>query len=265
MDRRWDGGKGARPEVTAAELKAKLYARHFASTAQMPGPWTCIEEWRGIDLLAFSAWSSVSGGRLDRIGYEVKVSRSDLRRELLNPDKRTANVAWCNQFYFAVPRGLLTADELAYDEPDWDPGDFLRTPCRHSRGGAEYPAWGASPGRCHKGKREALLVGPLPAPHGWGTDHPYPRYRPHESYRCDACGGKGHEGISRVERDAPTIWAPKDVGLIVVDGVGTHLVRKAPRRAAVPQLGPHELGQLVRFVSMRPDPRHQPRQSAAVA
>ena len=69
--------------MNSADVKAALRLRHPASRAQMPEPWTVLEEWRGIDLLAISAWQSL--GNYARIGYEIKVSRSDLRRELLKP------------------------------------------------------------------------------------------------------------------------------------------------------------------------------------
>lgn len=234
---------------TAAEVKAALYARHPGSGGQMPGPWTCIEEWRGIDLLAFSAWSSAS--RYARVGYEVKVSRSDLRRELLRPDKRTANVEWCDEFYFALPAMLLTEDELSFTQPAWTADDFKRTPCRYSYRGPECPEHRADPGPCARGKRSTLMIGPL---REWERSH-----RRHVDVTCENCGGRGYEEKSLVEREGPTCWVPPDVGLVVVDGRGTRLIKKSPRRQTVPQMNRSELGQFVRFVSMRPDPRHHAR------
>lgn len=211
----------------------------------MPGPWTCVEEWMGIDLVAFSAWASA--GNYARVGYEVKVSRSDLRRELLNPGKRMRAVRWCNEFYLAVPRGLLTASELAYREPDWEPGDFTRESCP----AATEPLW---PSRCRRGKVEAILIGPL--------ERTRSSYRHHVVVKCPTCQGKGTIGASRVEKTAPTLWVPNDVGLVEVDGNGCHITRRAPRRQDVPALSPSTLGQLVRWVSLRPDPRHQPHLAA---
>lgn len=236
--------------MTAAGVKRALYARHYASSAQMPGPWTCIEEWRNIDLLAFSAWSSASGGRYDRIGYEVKVSRSDLRAELLNPYKRARNVEWCNEFYLAVPKGMLTADELAWQEPEWPEGAFSREQCPNRRSGY-----------VHRGRKCQEAV-PVPttcarwiSSYGNGYDEGYVKIP------CRQCGGRGYLERSHVETVAPTVWVPRDLGLITVDGRGTRMVKRAPRRKEVPAMSAGEVGQLVRFVSMRPDPRHAPRRN----
>lgn len=242
--------------MTAAEVKEALRRHHPGGTFPMPGPWTCIEEWRSIDLLAISAWSSQGG--YARVGYEVKVSRSDLRRELLRPQKRSLNVAWCNEFYFAVPPGLLTAEEIAYQEPGWAPEDFQRTPCRYSDGAPNDPGYRADPGPCRRGKRHGLLVGPMTKPVGWDEGWASTvRHRPRVEYPCDGCAGRAHEGVSRVEREAPTVWVPQDVGLVEIASGGVRVVRRSPRRKEVPPLNARELGQLIRWVSIRPDPRHQ--------
>lgn len=247
--------------MTAEEVKAKLYGRHPGYGGQMPGPWTCIEELHGIDLVAFAAWSQpqprVSGVKGQRIGYEVKVSRSDLRRELLRPQKRAAAVAWCHQFYFAVPRGLLTADELAYEEPEWPDEAFTRTPCPL----LAHHAW-----RRRRRKPRCEEIVPVPVVLGryhtfgdrtWGTGDGWTRIP------CRTCGGKGHIGRSQVEQEAPTCWVPRDVGLIEVDGRGCTVVKPAPIRREVPLVGHRDLGQMVRWVSMRPDPRHHAQAAAS--
>ncbi len=233
--------------MTAKELKDRLYARHFASAAQMPGPWTVIEEWRGIDVVAFSAWHSAQ--RYARVGYEVKVSRGDMRSELLNPGKRQRNVEWCNEFYFAVPAEMLTAEELAYQEPGWTGGDWRGERCS-GFGGVQ----------CHRASRRRtthVVRVPIPTSDSWGE-----RWT---TIRCPTCGGKGMTTPCRVELEAPTLWVPRDVGLVVADGRGTRLIRKSPQRADVPTLTANELGMLVRWVSMRPDPRHHPQRLEAIA
>jgi len=50
--------------------------------------------------------------RWDRIivmAYEIKISRADFRHD----DKWVEYLNWCNRFYFATPKGLLTQDEIA--------------------------------------------------------------------------------------------------------------------------------------------------------
>lgn len=236
--------------MDARTVKDALYGRHPGGGGQFPGPWTCIEEYRAIDLLAFSAWSSAS--RYARIGYEVKVSRSDLRAELLKPHKRARNVEWCNEFYVAVPAGMLTDEERAWKEPDWQPEDFTRTPCPN-----RDLDWHAEPGPCRRGKRKTLFIGPL---------RDYERYyRPHVNVRCEVCGGRGYIEKSRVELESPTLWIPRDVGLIEVNGRGTTVVKRSPRRDEVPTLHAMEITTLVRWVSMRPDPRHRGHQAIEAA
>lgn len=101
----------------------------------------------GIDLLAMGAWQSAkakglpSSGRKARndqtidtsypmVAYEVKVSRSDFRRDLYGPGtkekprpylawpaKQTDALAQSHYFMFAVPKGLLKDEEIAMRSP----------------------------------------------------------------------------------------------------------------------------------------------------
>lgn len=50
--------------------------------------------------------------RFRRIAYEIKVSRSDLRRELADPRKRRRALLLSNEFYFICPAGLIRPDEV---------------------------------------------------------------------------------------------------------------------------------------------------------
>lgn len=243
-------------DLDARAVKNALYARHPGSGGQMPGPWTVLEEWRNIDLVAFSAWSSAS--KYARVGYEVKVSRNDMRSELLNPHKRRHNVEWCNEFYFAAPAGLLTPYEETWVEPDWSDEDWQGERCAGYLGEACRPNG--------RGRKTHTVEVPRPyAPRTNDEGVPRSRYAYlsrwdlHERITCPTCGGKGVVTPSRVEQEAPTLWVPRDVGLVVVNGRGTKVVKRSPRRAEVPTLDPSELGQLVRWISMRPDPRHAPR------
>lgn len=111
--------------LDAGQMKDILRTRHPAqSDGTYVGRWTCLEEWANIDLLALDAWQDAAV-----IGYEVKVSRSDLRSELLHPEKRMEAVSRCTRFYIAVPHGLLSKEELAFREPKWTFDDFKRERC----------------------------------------------------------------------------------------------------------------------------------------
>jgi len=180
---------GRAVRISAKEMREALRKRHPATqpmgARRIPGPWTCVEEWARIDLLALCA--TRSGGRVPyaRVGYEVKVSRSDYRSELREPNKRAFAVGACHEFYFAVPSGLLRDDELP------------------------------------------------------GADQP--------QLRADA-----------------DLYVPDDVGLVVVNGRGCQVVKSAPLTSDPAPIvgGPQgdgfgsDLNALIRWVSARPDPRH---------
>lgn len=130
-------------KVTAQDVKDALRGRHPATA----GAWVCVEEafsgfastCGGIDLLAIGAWRSAKApglpgaGRGDAtnatVGYEVKVSRSDMRRELYGyqpgegtkrntravpkwPGKQQWALGHVHFFLFATPAGLLHQDEI---------------------------------------------------------------------------------------------------------------------------------------------------------
>ena len=193
-----------------------------------------------IDLLAVSAWTKPkpARARFERIGYEVKISRADYRRELLRPGKRALAVGLCHEFYFATPLGLLSDEEKAYVEPEWSNEDWRAMPCPGFLGH-----------RCYSGWRRKTHYVEIPRP---STGFPF-----HELIVCPTCGGKGRLGKSRVEREAPNLWIPNDVGLIEIGGRGTaNVVRRAPLREPR-SLSDAELARLIRWVSVRPDPRHE--------
>lgn len=50
--------------------------------------------------------------RLARTAFEVKVSRSDFKKELRQPTKRRVALMYSNRFYFVAPKGLIARDEL---------------------------------------------------------------------------------------------------------------------------------------------------------
>lgn len=47
-----------------------------------------------------------------KITYEVKVSRSDFLHEIKHPEKRQQGLSFSNEFYFAVPHGLVKPEEI---------------------------------------------------------------------------------------------------------------------------------------------------------
>jgi hypothetical protein len=91
---------------------------------------------------------------------------------------------------------------------------------------------------------------PVPTTEGWSA---------HDYFPCPVCGGDGHLGLSRVEREAPTLWVPADVGLIEVDGNGCRITRRSPRRTNPKPIAVSRkhINDLVRWVSHRPDLRHR--------
>lgn len=84
------------------------------------------KRWKGDDVLAIDElrigtgfgkdaqqridfWAMVAtpSGRFRRVAYEIKVSRSDFRKEIINPYKRRRALLLSNEFYFITPPGLV--------------------------------------------------------------------------------------------------------------------------------------------------------------
>lgn len=229
---------------------------------RIPGEWICIEEWGCVDLLAVSAWS-----KGHRIAYEIKVSRADLRRELLEPSKRALAVAISRQFYLAVPQGLLTWDEKSWQEPEWNAEDFKKSPCSnpscsHSR--PSHPRsrrYGRSPrGKTHAGKSTEGVTVHVEyfVDRGQHDDGSTFSHSYNISACCTVCKGRPTSGKSRVETEAPNVWVPRDCGLIeVAENGSSTIVKKAPITDQQPLVNnEYALHQLLRWVSFRPDPRH---------
>lgn len=105
-------------KLTAGDVLTALRKRHPRSTQ-----WVFLTEvafatgfGKGsdnhIDAMAFNCWPSAG---LDRIAYEVKVSREDYKRELKDPGKRQNAVEHSNHFFFAAPAGLIDVEDLPID------------------------------------------------------------------------------------------------------------------------------------------------------
>lgn len=242
--------------MTADQVKDALRRRHPAvqtlGRKRVPGVWTTITEWEEIDLVAFSSYKHPPTGaqrkaHYPRVGYEVKVSRADMRRELLRPTKRLRARGLCHEFYFAVPAGMLTDQELAYREPAWQAGDFQRQEC--TAGCVPMRHMVFAPDEHRMGPRVHVLR----PPQGISTlDWDFAAAGP-----CPSCQGRGYLRKSRVELEAPTLWIPEDVGLICVGESGrATVVKKSPVSLQVTPIDGMLLGGLARWLSARPDPRH---------
>lgn len=91
---------------TAHELCARIRAAHVAPE------WAVFFEvrsgagWdrRSADAVAMNLWSSRG---LTLRGFEVKVERRDLYRELTNPEKAEAVAQFCDEWWLATPPGLV--------------------------------------------------------------------------------------------------------------------------------------------------------------
>jgi hypothetical protein len=134
--------------MNAQEVKEALHRRHGCNGGS--GEWVCIDEAfsgystasGGIDTLALGVWRSAKAPGLENlsqisnaiVAYEVKVSRSDFRRELYGyqpgakasyrtkhvlpwPGKAYWALEQSNYFVFAVPVGLLKPEEIERREP----------------------------------------------------------------------------------------------------------------------------------------------------
>ena len=99
---------------------------------------------RRADALAMNLWPSRG---LEIRGFEIKVSRSDLKRELVDPSKADAVGAFCHTWALATPAGLVRSTDnvpacwglFEVDEnhlgtwkrqPTMRPADEIKTPSR---------------------------------------------------------------------------------------------------------------------------------------
>jgi hypothetical protein len=246
--------------TNAQDVKDALRRRHPAldMLVRGPGQWTTVEEFQAIDLLAFNAWAGGGGPKYGRVGYEVKVSRSDYRREVLEPGKRALAVAFCHEFYFAVPKGLLKPDEVAFRPPPElaDGAAYVREPCPGYFGSPCRPSRVRGEWEPRRRRRRPTRKGPHVVRFGLAGRPSYTQPRRAYDVVCPTCGGKGYLLPSLAERACPTLWVPADVGLVEVDSRGCHVAKPAPRRRPDVELTDRLLATLVRHVSYRPDPRH---------
>lgn len=98
--------------VTAGDIMAALAERYPAEEyALLPQVANATGGYanRFADALALSLWPS-RGIRLH--GFEIKVSRSDWRRELRNPAKAESIASRCHYWWIAAPAGIVPLEEL---------------------------------------------------------------------------------------------------------------------------------------------------------
>lgn len=154
------------PDITAEFLLEKLKQWH---ETQSPG-WVFLPETRygvgygennerRIDAWAIQCWKFKKAYNLRR-SFEIKISRSDIRHELLNPDKRWMAYAISNEFYFVAPKGLFKIKEIEKEAGliEWSKEDGLKIkkPARVRDG--FYPRWSfvASLARNFNNREKAL-------------------------------------------------------------------------------------------------------------
>jgi hypothetical protein len=106
------------PRCTEAQLLDLLHAR-FGFVSHNGGVpkrrYVCADhvraqsgfDCRTLDFVAVDTWRS---GKLATHGVEIKVSRSDWLRELKDPDKAGAFLAWMSHFWLAVPDASIVRD-----------------------------------------------------------------------------------------------------------------------------------------------------------
>lgn len=99
-------------EDTTQQLRVALRERY-----QMP-EWILMEEVgnatggrcsRYADAMAYNLYPSKN---YQKIGFELKASKGDLRRELKDGSKSDAIAKYCDEWYLVVPKGLCENEEI---------------------------------------------------------------------------------------------------------------------------------------------------------
>ena len=93
----------SRAWIYAEEVRVSTGFTHLASDGQIEEAIRLGGE-QSIDAFAFHTWPSK---KYRRVAYEVKASRSDLKRELDQPHKCAAALALSNEFYLVAPTDVL--------------------------------------------------------------------------------------------------------------------------------------------------------------
>ncbi len=210
--------------TTARDIKDALHRRYGGKSQDREGEqYVCIEEARSgagfqgndgqCDFLAINTWQSRG---LELIGHEVKVSMSDWKAELAQPEKAERFSRFCRRWYIAVPSDLAT--KIAHEVP---------------------PSWGlisvSEKGRCTE-RQKPTTREPQPVPQWWWVgwlaqiDRQHKRSIPHRIDRlmaeeraatrdriteeAEARAQRISRGMTdRVERVEKTVENLRDAGL----------------------------------------------------
>ena len=110
--------------MTSKDILYLLLKRHNGDN-QGRREWACFPEFMISPSSPYGQLSDMSERRIDlfamnmfrckkfiRIAYEIKVSRADFFSEIKNPQKREPIMRFCNQFWFATPKGLISPTEV---------------------------------------------------------------------------------------------------------------------------------------------------------
>lgn len=100
--------------MRAADIIEALQRKHAPAKGWVTVAEVCVDTGgfaQRLDLFAMATWRTLD---YERIAYEVKVTRADFMREVVDPTKRAAAVARSHFFRFATPAGLVQANEVPH-------------------------------------------------------------------------------------------------------------------------------------------------------
>lgn len=105
-------GPRRKPRVTEADvleaLRLRYQAPEWAFLSHVPNG-TGSQKTREIDAVAMNLWPSRGCALL---GFEVKVTRADWQRELLNPRKAEEGLGLCDAAWVVAPAGVVQKAEV---------------------------------------------------------------------------------------------------------------------------------------------------------
>jgi len=145
--------------TTSSDIKAALHRHYNGTNRNGTGgegeQYVCIEEarsgrgWDGNDgQCDFVAVNTFQSRGLEIIGHEIKVSASDWKAELANPEKAEKFARFCRRWYVVVPSEL--AAKMAHEVP---------------------PAWGlkvlTASGKIREAQKPTIRAEVEPLPWSW--------------------------------------------------------------------------------------------------